>query len=389
MMPLERKKAMRKKASWVKDCFKRFAARGTFRPSGPAASREENLAVYRRARLKNEGACPNRPLHLLVEVTSKCNLSCKMCNVHYDTKSGITIPDALLEGTFELARSAKTVSPFGLGEPLLHPRIVEIVGKYKSMGLSVGFTTNGMLLSEKISRGLIINGLDQLAISIDAAEPVLFSEIRRGADLKRISENIMALNRLKRSLQSKSPALALSVVAQASNLHQLPQIIQLADKWDIRFLTYVPVTAHKHISEIQHEALGPLFPRGKEIIERCHRDAEMRGIKIDTQRVDYVLNGSDWEEVYGETTPCPEPFRFMVIRANGDIFPCCNWDLNKPVAKISVSGELSVTDLENAWHDAQWEALRGRIVLRDYPEACKTCMANFTRPFRDEDLEED
>lgn len=382
----ERKNAMRKKASWVKNYFRKVVSRGPSPSSASVTSREENLAVYRRSRLENTGSCPNRPLHLLVEVTSKCNLSCKMCNVHYDTKSGITIPDALLEGTFELARNARTVSPFGLGEPLLHPRIIEIVGKYKSLGVSVGLVTNGMLLSERISRGLIIKGLDQLAISIDAAEPVLFSEIRRGADLKRISDNIVTLNRLKRSLQSKNPTLALSVVAQASNFHQLPQIIQLADEWDIRFITVVPVTAHKHISEIQDEALGPLFSYGKEIIERCHTEAGSRGIKIDTQQVEYVLNGSDWKKVYRETMPCPEPFRFMVIRANGDIFPCCNWDVNKPIAKISVSKEISVIDLEKVWQGEKWQMVREKVISGNYPEECRICMMNFTRPFYDENL---
>ena len=309
-----------------------------------------------------------------------------MCNIHHDTKSGIIIDDALLEGTFELARNANTVSPFGLGEPLLHPRVADIIGKYKSLGVSVGLTTNGMLLSERISKELIINGLDHLAISIDAAEPVLFSEIRRGADLRRISDNIMALNRLKRSLQSNNPALALNVVAQISNFHQLPHIIQLADAWDIRFITFVPVTAHKHISEIQDEALGPEFRYGKEIIERCYSDAESRGVKIDTRILDHVLKGSHWEEIYRETIPCPEPFRFMVIRANGDIFSCCNWDLNNPIAKVSASGEIAVTDLEKAWQGKEWRALRDKIISGRYPEECRTCMMNFTRPFYDENL---
>jgi len=379
---------MGKKASLVRDYFRKFAARNDAPSYGPAISREENLALYRRSRRERSEKCPNDPLHLLVEITSQCNLSCRMCNIHYDTKAGLIISDELLEGTYDLAASAKTVSPFGLGEPLLHPRITEIVGRYKSLGLTVGLTTNGMLLSERIAGGLIMNGLDQLALSIDAAEPVLFSEIRRGADLVRISDNIIALNRLKETLRRTNPFLALNVVVQVSNFDQLPGIIQLADRWSIRFITFVPVTAHSHISDIQTEAIGPSFTRGKAIMEECHREAEKSGINIDTRRVDYVLNGSDWEEVYRETVPCPEPFRFMVIRANGDIFPCCNWDLNKPVATIPVSGIRAAAELESVWRGREWQALREKIISGRYPEECRACMANFTRPFFDELLAE-
>lgn len=379
---------MGKKTSLVRDYFRKFAARNDAPSCGPAVSREENLALYRRSRREHSGECPNRPLHLLVEITSQCNLSCRMCNIHHDSKAGLVISDELLEGTYALAGSAKTVSPFGLGEPLLHPRITEIVGRYKSLGLSVGLTTNGMLLGERVAKGLITNGLDQLALSIDAAEPVLFSKIRRGADLVRISGNVTALNRLKEDLRRSNPALALNVVVQVSNFDQLPAIIQLADAWNIRFITFVPVTAHSHISEIQDEAIGPSFVRGKAIMEQCHREAEKSGINIDTQRVDYVLNGSGWEDVYRETVPCPEPFRFMVIRANGDIFPCCNWDLNRPIASIPVSGMRAADELERVWQGREWQALREKIVSGRYPEECRACMANFTRPFYDELLSE-
>jgi len=370
----------------MREYFRSFTSSRKARTFISVRTREDNLSLYRRSRTENSRECPNLPLNLLVEVTSKCNLACKMCNIHHDDRSGITMENALLEATFELARTAVVVSPYGLGEPLLHPRIAEIIEKYKSLGLSVGLTTNAMLLSESMSKGLIVNGLDHLAISIDAAEPVLFSEIRRGADLEKISDNIMTLNRLKASLQSKNPALVLNVVVQASNFHQLPQIVQLADKWNVPFIAFVPVATHKHISEIQDEALGPWLTHEKGIIERCHREAEARGISIDTQRVNYVLNGSDWENVYRETIPCPEPFRFMGIRANGDIFPCCNWDVTEPIARISTSSDLSLSDLERAWQSQAWQDLRERVISQDYPELCKSCMAKFTRPLLDEYL---
>lgn len=346
-------------------------------------SREDNLSSYRSSRTAREIECPNLPLNLLVEVTSKCNLSCRMCNIHHDTRSGHMIPAQLLEVTYDLARTASVVSPFGLGEPLLHPEIAGIVGRYKSSGAFVGFVTNGMLLSEEISKGLITNALDHLAISIDAADQLLLASIRRGADLKRISANIRTLNSLKKSLNSKSPSLSLSVVAQLSNFTQLSSIIQFAEELEISSIDFNPITVHRHISEIQNEALGPHVANWRETLKICNVEAEAKGITIDVSRLQYVLRGSSPKEVYREISPCPEPFRFMVIRANGDIFPCCNWDVNRPMANIAASKETSVTDLEKIWQSPKWRALREDIILENYPEECNKCMANFTRPFKD------
>jgi len=340
-------------------------------------SKEKNLSVYHNSKKGNSGYCPNLPLNINVEVTSKCNLSCKMCNIHHNTKGGININDRLLEQTFELAKTANMVSPFGLGESLLYPKIAKIIGKYKSLGPMVSIITNGMLLNENISRELIMQGLDHLGISVDSAEQALLTEIRRGADLNKISNNIMKLNKLKKSLNSKNPVLSLNVVVQKSNFNQLPQIIQLAEKWGIPSVDFLPITTHKHISNIQNESLKSGLPNWNEIMERCYKEADLRGINIDTQRLYYVLSGSAPFKVYKEIASCPEPFRFMMIRANGDIFPCCNWDVNQPIAKFP-------KNLKKAWQSSDWHSLRKDIVSNSYPGLCKICMGEFTRPFQDE-----
>ncbi|HMK50175.1 MAG TPA: radical SAM protein, partial [Thermodesulfovibrionales bacterium] len=173
---------LRNRASKLKLYVKRVLHRKGVYSSGSVISREDNISLYRSSRAARRAECPNLPLNLLVEVTSRCNLECRMCNVHHNTRSGRMIPDGLLDATLDLAKTASVVYPFGLGEPLLHPDIVGIVRRYKSLGAFVGFVTNGMLLTEKISGGLIANGLDHLTISVDAADKALLSQIRRGAD---------------------------------------------------------------------------------------------------------------------------------------------------------------------------------------------------------------
>lgn len=353
---------------------------------GSVASREENHCLYREARLQGSKDCPNLPLTLLVEVTSRCNLRCRMCNLHHSTGSGIAMDDRLIQASLGLARTAFTVLPFGLGEPLLDPRIVRIVQEYKTLGVSVGLVSNGMLLSEDVSRGLIAGGLDSLSISIDADDPFLFAQIRRGADLEKVSGNIVEMNRLKKFLHASNPVLSLNVVVQSGNFSQLPAIIESAGKWAAASIAFHPITVHKHIPEIQSEAVGPRTPRWRETLAVCSKAAAGSGINLDLGRLSLVLEGSSPEEVYKETICCPEPFRFFGIRANGDIFPCCNWDVNQPIAKLSRLPEVTVSDLADAWLSPEWRSLRAEVAAGRYPEQCKECMRNFTRPFHDENL---
>jgi MoaA/NifB/PqqE/SkfB family radical SAM enzyme len=357
------------------------------RPSEPVVSREDNLLLYRESRVTNSPDCPNLPLTPLVEVTSRCNLSCSMCNIHFNTRSGMLMPVGLLEQTFGLSRVASMVHPFGLGEPLLHPDIVPIVGRYKAEEVFVGLITNGMLLNEDVSNGLIENRLDQIVISVDAADPDLFAKIRRGGDLKRISDNIKTLNRLKETLSAVNPVPAINVVVQAGNFSQLPDIVRLAEDWNIHFITFTPVTVHEHIAGIQDMAVGPDTLNREEILEVAGKEAELRGVCLDTQRLCYVLEGKSPDEVYDGVVPCPEPFRFMGIRANGDIFPCCNWSLDDPIANLSGSSDIKLSDFIGVWRNNKMQELREMVVSGRYPEHCRKCMSNFTRPFLDGFLE--
>ena len=58
----------------------------------------------------------------------------------------------------------------GLGEPLFHPAIVDMVAqKQRIARCRVELITNGTLLSPQLSKDLIDAGLDMLWVSLDGA----------------------------------------------------------------------------------------------------------------------------------------------------------------------------------------------------------------------------
>jgi MoaA/NifB/PqqE/SkfB family radical SAM enzyme len=70
-----------------------------------------------------------------------------------------------------LANLGSSVITFSGGEPLLHPKLEEIVRHTRKRGMIAGLITNGYLLSRKRIQQLNTAGLDHLQISIDNIDP--------------------------------------------------------------------------------------------------------------------------------------------------------------------------------------------------------------------------
>ena len=68
-----------------------------------------------------------------------------------------------------------------MGEPLLHPHIVDMVAAASQLGADTELITNGLLLDEEKAISLIEAGLGRLIVSVDGATPATHAENRTGA----------------------------------------------------------------------------------------------------------------------------------------------------------------------------------------------------------------
>ena len=134
------------------------------------------------------------------------------------------------------ARSPPTVAFMGLGEPLLHPRFLDMVRHAKERGLRAEVTTNALLLSPELAAGLLSAGLDQLVVSIDGATAETFSRVRPGASLKRVVENVRKLHDLRGPYYGPSLRIGLEFVAMRSNVAELPGLNRLAAQLGASFV---------------------------------------------------------------------------------------------------------------------------------------------------------
>ncbi len=160
------------------------------------------------------------PIHLDIEITSRCNLSCPFCD-RQPLLAKKELGDIELGLYKKIVDEARDNKLWGLklsyrGEPLLHKDVVEMVAyAKKNRILDVYFNTNGMLLNERICKRLIDAGLDRISISIEGTEASAYEKMRIGGKFDAVIRNIDMLMELKKKMNVSHPKVRVQSVNYA------------------------------------------------------------------------------------------------------------------------------------------------------------------------------
>jgi len=134
------------------------------------------------------------PVEAQLIVTRRCNLSCGYCT-EYD-KTSEFIPLELLEPRIDALHRLRVVNIALLGgEPLMHPRLPEVVA-YAQRHSQVSITTNGFLLTRDLIERCNSAGLANMEVSIDALTPDSIGYIQKS--LKTLQPKLGLLRRFAR-----------------------------------------------------------------------------------------------------------------------------------------------------------------------------------------------
>lgn len=127
------------------------------------------------------------PDRLTLELSYVCNLACPVCPRHHVSappSPGIMDTDMALGVIREAAAGGtRTLVPFFRGEPLLHPRVLDILREAKGLGLTIQIASNATLLDEEKAEGLLDLGLDFISFSVDSITPATYEKSRKNAEL--------------------------------------------------------------------------------------------------------------------------------------------------------------------------------------------------------------
>lgn len=170
------------------------------------------------------------PEKIYVEITTRCNLHCRMC-VKYAAGSTIVdedMPLTVFENLTPALIRAKSLILNGIGEPLLHPDLAEIIRLARASmppDATIGFQTNGFLMDEEKSLELVAAGLNTVCLSLDSLEenPFRDGEHSVAAVSRAVKHLAAARHRLAAGLR-----IGLEMVLTRENIRNLPQFIKWA-----------------------------------------------------------------------------------------------------------------------------------------------------------------
>jgi putative metalloenzyme radical SAM/SPASM domain maturase len=180
------------------------------------------------------------PSKLFVEVTTLCNLQCGMC-VKQNGMGGIP-EGSMSPETFERLIPAfphlDTLVLNGIGEPLLHPLLETFIARARTLlpeTASIGFQSNGMVLTDERAASLIDAGLDCICISLDTISDDSFRSIRSGGEMGGIVAAFASLNKARVRHRGRNLRIGIEFVLMRNNLADLPDAIRWAGRFGASF----------------------------------------------------------------------------------------------------------------------------------------------------------
>lgn len=253
------------------------------------------------------------PANVDVILTKACNLRCTFCIAYGSLREVRWMPFDLYERiAAELFPRAYGVFICSGGEPFLYPRLREALSLARQYQTRTTVTSNGTLIDEKIAGWLVKDqSLNEMYISFDGARKETLEKIRRGAKYETILKNLECLSSLKRKAAAVYPRMTFRFVAMKSNLHELPEMIDLCTRYGL----YKLVVKYLNVSN----SIDPdesLFNHPKlteRAFEETRRKAREKGVQLELP----PLPGT-----HASFRRCLSPWNFVQIDADGAIRFC-------------------------------------------------------------------
>jgi putative metalloenzyme radical SAM/SPASM domain maturase len=127
----------------------------------------------------------------------------------------------------------------GIGEPLLHPDLEEIITIARAAmppDGRIGFQSNGLLLHQKRSLQLIAAGLDTICLSLDNLNAQNADKAsQEGHQLVSVEKAIANLSEARKTV-NRAVRLGIEVVLQKETLRQLPALVAWAHRHAVDYI---------------------------------------------------------------------------------------------------------------------------------------------------------
>lgn len=347
----------------------------------------------------------SRPSKAIVELTENCNFRCVMCAQSFEPKykkysPKLNMPLELFDKVAAaLFDDTYFVDLRGFGESVILPHWPEIVDRLERYPMTNWhLVTNLSLPRDQVWERMMRAGF-MLGVSLDAATPKTFEEIRVRSHFSTILRNLELVTDCARRFDLGHVYFIVTV--QKRNVDELEQIIELAARFDVREVQFKIVRqfdgALKHDEMVQESQKAAL----RASLDRCLDLALERGLRltlndaellegVDRVKVRKALAPSVLERLQlpfpprpdfdpefesqhpwapsaarvlesirvSENKTCFKPYHFTYVGTDGRV-GTCNHMMNPDILEM---GNLAHQSFEEIWNGYDYQLFRHSLV---------------------------
>lgn len=344
------------------------------------------------------------PRYVTFFVNWACNLTCRECWMYGDSASESTwleevkreqISVEMWNGVLDELAAAGGPKPYVTimgGEPLMHPKIVELVrqAKQRLPECNLDMSTNGTLLP-RMADDLVAAGIDDVYLSLDGPTAEINNPIRGRNSYERALAGLAAL---QRAAGGGRPNIALNFTVTGMNYTYLPDMVRLAERLGLREIT---VGLASYFTKAEGKAARPAFESvtGQPFLSWAGYCNEHQHANIDRARLQELMEEAEtlsesvevlitptryssadkshffsdrWRTMVRANT-CTKLWAQTTVLPNGNVISCTTF-------ADTVMGSIRDSSLREVWQGHTYGKLRETIGTGLTPICHRCCELN-------------
>ncbi|WP_141735556.1 radical SAM protein [Oligoflexus tunisiensis] len=329
------------------------------------------------------------PRFVQMEPVGQCNLRCQMCPIQFRQDGPPHGPPAFMEYALfthlmEQFPSMEELHLQGLGEPLMHPRFFDMVRFAAGRNVKVSVNTNLTLFNSSRAEACMTSGLSLMHVSLDGSTAATYERIRVRSRWSTVLKNLELFTSTQERFQGQGPDLHIVMVLMRQNLHELPDLVRLCQRWPVKQLWVqhlchdygegsLPAHYHSMRDYVNEQTLERVEPAViEEVFGRARERATEAGMSLRLPRIQ--------KERYADDVPgdkrCDWPWKRAYFSYRGDAMPCC---MIATPDRFNF-GRIRSEPFAALWQGKAYEAFRQQLASPQPPDICRSC-ASYTGTF--------
>lgn len=291
------------------------------------------------------------PRCLLVETSTKCNLSCPWCEDLFGLskrRRAFMPADDFASVMNHLGPRVTAVTFVRTGEPLMNPDILSMIDEARKRSLIVTLNSNFATPSESTLDELFEAGPHRIVTTLISAEHKEYEAKQVGAKFERTISNIAAICSAKRERGRHYPLVEVQLIATKTSVKQIDKFRRIVEQIGCDSAYVKPMRIDT--------------ARDDEAYRRIHVD----DLPVGHEVCNYELDSSGRPTLkYQEVCPQSEN---IYVTAEGDVLPCLF-----AFGNVEPYGNLISDDWQSVWRESGLRLGKRRLRDRALP-MCAGCI---------------